>query len=273
MKEKAKRLKPTSEVLRELYLKSGNQCAFPGCCDAMVDENGNFTGQVCHIEAAEEGGERFNPNMTNEDRRAFGNLMLMCYKHHVITNDVNIYTVPVLQKMKKDHEDKFSNVIQKMKNSVVDYGIVKSYRKAITCQKFSDVLGSKCTEEENLENARVLNTLIDKLADVPIGTRSLLTIMVFRSFSDRAHNCIVPLHEVQAATGKEFDYILKHVEILNRRGILSEIYEDEYNCPFCNLYEDSDTLWDYWNDIREFCKRADIPLGRVCVDLDFSIFD
>lgn len=37
MDEKAKRLKPTVEVLRELYLKSGNQCAFPGCYNAMVD--------------------------------------------------------------------------------------------------------------------------------------------------------------------------------------------------------------------------------------------
>lgn len=75
MEEKAKRLKPTVEVLRELYLKSGNQCAFPGCYYAMVDDNGNFIGQICHIEAAEAGGERFNPNMTNEERRSFDNLI------------------------------------------------------------------------------------------------------------------------------------------------------------------------------------------------------
>ena len=42
MDEKAKRLKPTVEVLRELYLKSGNQCAFPGCYNAMVDDNGKM---------------------------------------------------------------------------------------------------------------------------------------------------------------------------------------------------------------------------------------
>lgn len=59
----------------ELYLKSGNQRAFPGGYNAMVDDNGNFIGQICHIEAAEAGGERFNPNMTNEERRSFDNLM------------------------------------------------------------------------------------------------------------------------------------------------------------------------------------------------------
>lgn len=102
MNEKAKRLKPTVEVLRELYLKSGNQCAFPGCYNAMVDDNGNFIGQICHIEAAEAGGERFNPNMTNEERRSFDNLMLMCYEHHVVTRQINAgYQKEILEACKK----------------------------------------------------------------------------------------------------------------------------------------------------------------------------
>jgi hypothetical protein len=67
-----------------------------------MDIEGDFIGQLCHIEAAEEGGERFNPSMTNDERRAVANLMLMCYPHHVKTNDVNTYTVDVLRKMKSD---------------------------------------------------------------------------------------------------------------------------------------------------------------------------
>ncbi len=31
MGEKAKKLEPTKDVIRELSLRSGNQCAFPGC--------------------------------------------------------------------------------------------------------------------------------------------------------------------------------------------------------------------------------------------------
>ena len=74
----------------------------------MMDIQGDFIGQLCHIEAAEEGGERFNASMTNEERRAVANLMLMCYPHHVKTNDVTEYTVEVLQKFKSDHERRFS---------------------------------------------------------------------------------------------------------------------------------------------------------------------
>jgi hypothetical protein len=93
MTEEPKRLQPTKETLRELYLKSGNFCAFPGCTRLMMNQDGVFIGNVCHIEAAEEGGQRFNAAMTNEERRAPANLMLMCYDHHTITNDIAQYPV------------------------------------------------------------------------------------------------------------------------------------------------------------------------------------
>lgn len=78
MAEPVKRLTPEKETLRELYLKSGNLCMFPECTERMINANGVFIGQVCHIEAAEDGGERFNEKQTNEERRHFSNLMLMC---------------------------------------------------------------------------------------------------------------------------------------------------------------------------------------------------
>ncbi|MFY1824453.1 NACHT domain-containing protein [Myxococcus fulvus] len=71
--------------------------------------DGTFLGQVCHIEAAEEGGERFNINMTNEERRSFANLMLMCYPHHQVTNDVVQYPVERLRRIKEDHDRRFAS--------------------------------------------------------------------------------------------------------------------------------------------------------------------
>src|SRR5437879_11220425 len=91
--EEVKRLQPKPEVLRELFLKSGNLCAFPGCNHLIMDPDGVFIGQLCHIEAAEKGGERFNPNQTNEDRRALDNLVLFCYEHHAVTNDAQEFPV------------------------------------------------------------------------------------------------------------------------------------------------------------------------------------
>ena len=70
----------------------------------MINQDGIFVGQVCHIEAAEPGGERYNPNLSPENRRAFPNLILMCYAHHAVTNDVQEYTVSRLKDMKTAHE-------------------------------------------------------------------------------------------------------------------------------------------------------------------------
>lgn len=273
MSEEVKRLQPTQAVLRELFLKSGNQCAFPGCCNLMVDEQGNFIGQVCHIEAAEVGGERFNPNMTNEERRAFDNLMLMCYEHHVVTNDVSKYTVAELKRMKKAHEDKFSNIIHKMLNTVVDYGKTHDYSKTNMCKKLSDVLRYGCTEEENTENSKILNGLLEKLFNLPIETRTLLSIMVNRSYKNEFRECCVPLHEIELTTGKDWLYILRQVEILKRRNILSDIDADEFGCPYSILCADNNTGWSYWNDIREFCKLTGIAIEEICVKLNFSLFD
>jgi hypothetical protein len=118
MSETPKRLKPTFETFRELFLKSGNLCAFPGCTALMMNEDGLFIGQLCHIEAAEPGGERFNPSMTNEERRSAPNLLLMCYPHHRETNDVTRYTVADLKGMKGNHERRFSRPDRAMRERV-----------------------------------------------------------------------------------------------------------------------------------------------------------
>jgi len=98
------RKNPTREVLTKLCILSKNKCAFPGCDHPILNENGIYIAQLCHIEAAEEGGERFNKKQTDEERRSFSNLMFLCHAHHKETNDVEKYTVEILKEMKHRHE-------------------------------------------------------------------------------------------------------------------------------------------------------------------------
>jgi hypothetical protein len=62
--------------------------------------------QVCHIEAAEPEGERYNPSSNDEQRRSLENLILLCYPHHVETDDVVEFPTERLKEMKRVHEDK-----------------------------------------------------------------------------------------------------------------------------------------------------------------------
>lgn len=100
------RLAIKKDVLRNLALKSKNQCAYPNCTEELITHDNVFIGQVCHIESAEEGGQRFNPNQTDEDRRSIENLILFCYKHHKITDDEKKFPPEKLKDIKESHEKK-----------------------------------------------------------------------------------------------------------------------------------------------------------------------
>lgn len=101
------RKKPVQDVLRALFAKSGNQCAFPGCTHPLINEKNQLIAQVCHIEGASEGGERYDVSSNDEYRRGYKNLIILCYQHHVETSDVDEYPVACLAKMKSKHEQLF----------------------------------------------------------------------------------------------------------------------------------------------------------------------
>ncbi|OFY22722.1 MAG: hypothetical protein A2W98_05380 [Bacteroidetes bacterium GWF2_33_38] len=124
---------PTLKTVKKLFALSGNVCAFhdPQCNENMVDEKGNVIGKICHIEAANKKGERFNEKSNDEVRRDFDNLILLCDKHHIETNNVVKYKVDVLQKMKEEHEMKFINNKFKVTDDTIADAIIK-YEKSYT---------------------------------------------------------------------------------------------------------------------------------------------
>jgi len=101
------RLTPKTDVLRAIFARSGNQCAFPGCTQPLINSKNKFVAQVCHIEAASEGGERYNPDGSDEHRRSYENLLVLCYPHHIETDDVGEYPVERLLEVKREHEQLF----------------------------------------------------------------------------------------------------------------------------------------------------------------------
>lgn len=98
------RLAITRETLIALFAKSGNVCAFPGCTHELVTPRNLFVGQICHIEAANPGGPRYRASATDEERRSFGNLLILCYRHHKETDDVEAFDTKALVEMKHRHE-------------------------------------------------------------------------------------------------------------------------------------------------------------------------
>lgn len=181
MAETPKRLTPTRETLRELYLKSGNRCAFPGCKKALFNAKGVFVGQICHIEAVELGGERFNKNQTNEQRRQASNLLLMCYDHHVETDNVLKFPVERMKRIKDEHEKKFSDIVGSMLLSVTDHTTLTEPILAKNLRNLNHVLKWKLTPEGLTESVAELKKMATKLANIPVPTRELFLVLVNRS--------------------------------------------------------------------------------------------
>ena len=98
------RFSPRLKILKALFARSGNQCAFPGCDQALFNHKNQFIGQLCHIEAAMPEGPRYNEGQTDEERRRYENLLLLCYPHHIETNDSDEYPVEKLRDIKQRHE-------------------------------------------------------------------------------------------------------------------------------------------------------------------------
>ena len=94
---------------KKLYALSGNECANPLCHNKLVYPDDNAKNdQICHIEAASPDGPRYNPNQTDDERRDFDNLILLCHKcHDMIDNNPDKYTVEILKKWKQEHEAKY----------------------------------------------------------------------------------------------------------------------------------------------------------------------
>lgn len=125
---------------------SGNNCAFPNCSMTLVEESGILIGEICHIKAKNAGGKRYDASQTNKERDAFENLVLMCPVHHtVIDSDETIFTVEVLQQIKKNHEEKAS--VSNEQGNLEE--LLKDYLHSIIGKNNPALNTSKIIKEEN----------------------------------------------------------------------------------------------------------------------------
>lgn len=98
------RLAISKLVLRDLAIRSRNKCAFPGCDHPILNERNNYIAELCHIEAAEPGGPRYNASSDDEVRRSYRNLLFLCHQHHKETDNEGEFPVERLRQIKEKHE-------------------------------------------------------------------------------------------------------------------------------------------------------------------------
>lgn len=293
MAEKVKRLTPKGETLRRLYAYSGNMCAFPGCYNLMLDPNGNFIGQVCHIEAAMPDGERFNPNMTNESRRHFDNLMLLCYPHHVETNNVYKYSVSDLKAMKARHEKMFSEdiVIQTILDQLKDYTKDTSFTEVNNLNNFFKVINPNDKYGRPIEmvedDVQAFNLSIKKYLTLTPFSRRIFALGIQRSHHPHGtyrldeDTLYVDFREVCRMLGRydNDQEIWSSVSEIEAQELMhrTEVNVSEYSEEMRHVYTKISPVDDYdvniWLLIKKYCELSRLDLVNYLEILDFTDLD
>ena len=96
-------------MTNRLFALSGNQCAFPGCMNAVTDQEPGeqpvTLAQRAHIVGVGRQGPRSRETPLSDDIDAVENLVLFCGEYHrIVDANPRIYSVQVLAKYKADHE-------------------------------------------------------------------------------------------------------------------------------------------------------------------------
>lgn len=283
MAPSAKRLTPRGEVLKELFLKSGNLCAYPNCKNLMMNAAGKFIGQLCHIEAAEAGGQRFNVAQTDEQRREFGNLLLLCYEHHQVTNDVLQFPVAKMREIKADHEARFTNPHRAIVSTLKDWTADQSATLPKTLHLMFAKLGWDDADELREPLIRKLELLIKKLERTPEEVRAFICALLHRAERMRDSAVIRTLNSgTLAVLASDVESALKlNPDILRKLGEQLDAYDlggidqvtfGEYDqwAVCLNGLKGGEP---FWSDLVDFCAKAAVPVEAIVNDLDFARLD
>lgn len=279
--EKPKRLEPVKNTLRLLCAYSGNLCAFPGCNHLIFNEDGDLIAELCHIEAALPEGERFNPNMTNEDRRDFSNLMFMCHAHHVTTDDVNKYPVHVLKQIKANHEVIFSldRMSDRIAEKLYDYTstlVVSDVKNLNNLYRFLNILNR---DEETIDiEVKEFNRQLNKFKNLSVEAKITLISSVVRLKEDYwCKQKFVDMREVgrvldsyKGETAQYFDELVSSgLMLINEIEVYEDRYENRHQLVSKNEYVDNS----FFEEIQDYCQIMHIDFREFMLNLNFSCLD
>jgi hypothetical protein len=210
------RLATKTDILRALLVRSGNQCTFPGCTQPLINDKNKFIAQICHIEAASGGGERYISDGNDEHRRSYENLVIFCYPHHVETDDVDEYPVERLLQIKRGHEQMFLKSDFKLDEA-------KLYKLSYEMEKYwSDI--------DRLNKLDHIFANSGLAMDVKGDSRFFDVISSAYDAVSGIENLLILFHESDESLKTDFEALLL------RKGVSPELFNDipYYEHPFEN---------------------------------------
>ncbi len=282
--QKPKRLTPRPEVLRELYLLSGNQCAMTGCNNVIIDDKGTVIGQVCHIEAAMPNGPRFNEKQTNDQRRALSNLVLICANHHLQIDSKKHeadWPLPRVKRLKAEHEAKFKaipgSLEQRFNSQFKDSTDALDPTDPGEFRKLEKLLPEcKVYDEEESKRAEQIKEFLERAGRVPQTEREFMLGVIKRAIKlDASNDGEVSVHVDDIISALSVSqYKLKQLgAALERLGVgdVTDVGTPRGDEWHARVWNPSDFLT--WFDLSAFCDKSGNSLDEFVIHLKFGLLD
>lgn len=252
------------DILRELYLKSGNICAFPNCLHPIMNSEGVYVAQICHIEAASPKGQRFNKSLTDDQIASYENLLLMCYRHHKETDDVTKFPVEKLREIKKSHEAKFSSVIDALANDVIDTSQIANLKIPST---LSSLVNAKEIDDSEVEVfLKELNLLGDSLRQLSPTTRKIFLFAL-----NRQNNCKLGFFEFLESVSLPKLDAYNHIRSLENSNLIRDNQDSDIASRTIEIVPVTrESPFPISILAYQYCKSKNIDAGTLFLHLDFS---
>jgi hypothetical protein len=267
------RREPLGEVKRELWVLSGNECAWEGCRQRLLDEDGAWIGKIVHIVGAEPGSARHDPAWAPDQLRDVSNLVLLCSVHHDKIDHPDSrdqYPVEFLHKMKDQHEARFRRAFLGFEEEFLNVTGGNLVTPCTTLDRFWPADDG----QERAENVAAVNDIGGYLATLTLGARQILAFLISL---DRP----IDIYELARHNGEaEPDRTGKlMLELENRK--LARIYDDSrsedipYEVVVISGPDPALRCWpEFWVELRDhMAGRTDAAVDDVIVGLDFSVLD
>lgn len=271
MAKPPQRLPPTPSVIKKLFAYSGNQCAMPDCIEMLVDPSGTLLGKIAHICAAEPGGARYDPKMTDEERRGIDNLFIICSKHHDLIDDksnIKTYPADLLRKHKRTHENRFKKAERQLIKQFVDTTQIGQPTYPKTLKALARALGDDAMEGRE-EEIRGVRDFIDSLKELPLTEREFALKLAERM--RRRRESELPVDDVMGAFGVSATALKRHMSVLehHKLGSIDEGFYNQFHVSLWDREGDSNP----WIEILDFCEATGHDTDELIHDLNFGLYD
>ena len=135
----------SQKTIDTLCERVGGKCSNPNCRRETKGPHSNpqkrvSIGEAAHITAAAEGGPRYNPDLTPEERSSIENGIWLCRSCvRLIDSDERVYSIELLRMWKYAAEYEQSCIINQTDNWLKT-NVVFENRKNIACRKAKEAL-------------------------------------------------------------------------------------------------------------------------------------